>query len=228
MIEVKYLIAITDSKFGEIYLEFFKNKGINASFYELCLGTSKQKIMDVMGLTHKEKVMFQFMVGNDELPELLKGIEEIIAEGGIGSGIAFTVPVDAIGGNTAKNYLLGEKPVKKGEDKMKKNESKCALIITLVDKGNTDLVMDAAREAGASGGTVVKAKGTGTEIAKVFGMTISEEKDMIYIVCPREKRNDIMYAIMEKAGVKTDAHGITFSLPVDNVLGISALEKLFN
>ncbi|MDY6367757.1 MAG: P-II family nitrogen regulator, partial [Clostridia bacterium] len=144
------------------------------------------------------------------------------------NGVAFTVPVDAIGGISAKKYLLGEDEIVKGEEEMDLNNTKCVLILTIVDKGNTDLVMDAAREVGASGGTVVKAKGTGADIAKLFGMAISEEKELIYIVSSREKRNDIMYAIMEKAGPKTAAHGITFSLPVDNVLGIKSLEKLFN
>ena len=84
--------------------------------------------------------------------------------------------------------------------------------------------MDAAREGGATGGTVVRAQGTGAEIAKFFGVTISEEKEMIYIVASRESRDAIMYKIMEKAGKDTDAHGIVFSLPIDSVVGIRSLE----
>ena len=102
--------------------------------------------------------------------------------------------------------------------------SKFVLIITVADKGNTDLVMDAARSAGASGGTAVKAKGTGTQIAKFFGISITEEKEMIYIVAKREMRDAIMHAIMEKAGMDTPAHGVAFSLPVDGVAGIRSLE----
>ena len=104
-------------------------------------------------------------------------------------------------------------------------ETKSVLIVAVVDKGNTNLVMDSARSAGASGGTVVKAKGTGAEIAKFFGVSISEEKEMIYIVAQREKRDDIMRAIIEKAGSNTDAHGVVFTLPVDGVVGIKAFEQ---
>ena len=95
-----------------------------------------------------------------------------------------------------------------------------------MDKGNTDVVMDAARGAGASGGTVVKAKGTGAEIAKFFGVAISEEKEMVYIVAKRESRDDIMHAIMQQAGNGTDAHGVIFSLPVDGVVGIKGFEEV--
>ena len=104
------------------------------------------------------------------------------------------------------------------------SESKNVLIITVVDKGNTDLVMEAARGAGASGGTVVKARGTGAHIAKFFGVSISEEKEMIYIISSRADRDAIMHAIMEKAGGNTDAHGFIFSLPVDSVVGIKRFE----
>ena len=91
---------------------------------------------------------------------------------------------------------------------------------------NTELVMEAARGAGANGGTVVRAKGTGAEIAKFFGVSISEEKEMVYIVSSRKGRDDIMKAIMEKAGGKTEAHGVVFSLPVDGVIGIREFESL--
>ena len=104
-------------------------------------------------------------------------------------------------------------------------EYNSVLIVTVVDKGNTETVMNAARSVGASGGTVVRAKGTGAEIAKFFGVSISEEKEMVYIVAKREMRDDIMHAIMENAGTSTEAHGIVFSLPVDKVVGIRSFEE---
>ena len=105
-------------------------------------------------------------------------------------------------------------------------ESKIVMVITVVDKGNTELVMDAARTAGASGGTVVRAKGTGAEIAKFFGVSISEEKELVYIVARKDNRDAIMKAIMEKAGSNTKAHGVIFSLPVDSAVGLKCFENL--
>lgn len=103
-------------------------------------------------------------------------------------------------------------------------QSEYVLINVVADRGNTDLVMEAARGAGATGGTAVRARGTGAGIAKILGMTISEEKEIIYIVAPRALRDGIMRAVMEKAGKDTSAHGIVFSLPVESVLGISGYE----
>ena len=143
--------------------------------------------------------------------------------GASGAGVAIFMPIDCIGGTSSLNYFAGAEPIEKKEKK-DMSESKNVLIITVVDKGNTDLVMEAARGAGASGGTVVKARGTGAEIAKFFGVSISEEKEMIYIVAKRTDRDAIMHAIMEKAGSTTDAHGAVFSLPVDSVVGIKHFE----
>ena len=119
---------------------------------------------------------------------------------------------------------MGENAIEKKESELMNTENKTVMIVAIVDKGNTDLVMDSARGAGASGGTVVKGKGTGAEMAKFFGMSISEEKELVYILALKEKRDDIMKAIMEKAGSGTDAHGVFFALPVEKVVGINAFE----
>jgi nitrogen regulatory protein PII len=167
------------------------------------------------------------MVREETLGEIIKGLLVEMDISSAGNGISITVPVNSIGGASSLKYLAGEQPLQKKEsENMISSESKIVLIITIVDKGNTDMVMDAARSVGAKGGTVVRAKGTGAEIAKFFGVSISEEKEMVYIVAKRDNRDSIMKAIMEKAGVNTDAHGIIFSLPVDNVVGLKAFENV--
>ena len=82
--------------------------------------------------------------------------------------------------------------------------------------------MDAARAAGAKGGTVVHARGTGIEQSqKFFGVTIGAEKEMIYIVTNKTDKQPIMKAIMEKAGSATPAETIMFSVPTVDVVGIN-------
>ena len=74
------------------------------------------------------------------------------------------------------------------------------LLVVISNYGYNNLVMEAAREAGAGGGTVVHARGTGRERAEKFlGVTLAEEKEMTFIVTRTEKKNEIMKAIMEKA-----------------------------
>lgn len=95
------------------------------------------------------------------------------------------------------------------------------LIMTVVNRGFADDVMDAARGAGAQGGTILHARGSGIhEAEKFFGISIQPEKEIVLILVPLEKRNAIMQAICEKAGLNTQGKGLSFSMPVDDVMGI--------
>ena len=225
MLGIKYLITITHREFSEQYVDSLKKLGINAVMTKLCLGTASDSVLNLLDLEKTEKIMIEAMISSDKVKDVK---DVLISELNIytpGNGIAMFLPVDGIGGATAKKYFLGEQSESE-VDKVEEKLSKAVLIITICNKGNTDLVMNVAREAGATGGTVVKAHGTGVEIAKFFGITICEEKEMVYIVSKREERDKIMYAIMEKAGKDSEAHGVVFSLPVDSVVGIRSLEEL--
>ena len=93
------------------------------------------------------------------------------------------------------------------------------LIVAIYEKGYTDMVMDAAREAGAAGGTTIRAKGTGAGAQKFFGLSLAEEKEIVLIVSSTENKKEIMKAIMQKAGIDTKAHALVFSLPVTETAG---------
>ncbi len=98
------------------------------------------------------------------------------------------------------------------------------LIVTIINKDFADEAMDAARKGGAKGGTILTARGTGRhEVEKLFGLTIREEKEIIFILTEKEHKNGIMHAIISATGLNSPGKGICFSLPVDNVLGASWL-----
>lgn len=95
------------------------------------------------------------------------------------------------------------------------------LIVTIVDKGFTDLVMNAAREKGARGGTVLTARGTSNkEIEEKFKIVISSEKEVVLILTSASSGDDILKAINEAAGLHTKGRGIAFALPVEDVAGL--------
>lgn len=95
------------------------------------------------------------------------------------------------------------------------------LIITIVNRGFDDVVMEAARSAGATGGTVFNARGAGVhEAEKFFGISIQPEKDIILILVKSEYRKQIMHAIRNEAGLNKEGRGLSFSIPVEDVCGI--------
>ena len=106
------------------------------------------------------------------------------------------------------------------------NERAFELIITVVNRGFADEVMDAAKEAGAQGGTVLYARGTGVhEAQKFFGITIEPEKEVVLILVERKEKNDVLKAVCKGAGLTTEGRGMSFTLPVDDVMGIVHLDK---
>ena len=98
---------------------------------------------------------------------------------------------------------------------------KYEVIIAIINEGFSDVVMDAARENGARGGTIAHARGTGTkEIEKKYVIVITPQKEMIYILVNTKIRDQVMSAINKVAGIETKGQGIVFSLPVNDVSGL--------
>ena len=142
-----------------------------------------------------------------------------------GSGIAVCLPLSSIGGKSAMNYLTSGDPSKAPEIDIEEDhtmkEAAYQLIVAIANQGYTDKVMEAARSAGARGGTIVHTRSTGAEDAgKFFGMSIAEEREMIFIVAPTGEKNAIMQAIMAQAGPSTKAQAITLSLALEDVVGL--------
>ncbi len=95
------------------------------------------------------------------------------------------------------------------------------LIVCIVNRGFSDEVMDAAREAGAGGGTVLNARGTANQDAeKAFRIKVQPEKEMVMILVPTEVKDGILHALYKAVGLNTPGQGIAFSLPVDDVVGM--------
>lgn len=101
-----------------------------------------------------------------------------------------------------------------------------SLIIVIVNNGYTDLVMEGARNAGARGGTVIHARGTGNlEIEKFYGIPIQKEKEMVLIIVENGIKDLCLKNIYKYAGLETNGQGIAFTLPVESIIGLSDFEK---
>ena len=99
-------------------------------------------------------------------------------------------------------------------------------ILCIVNAGFSDTVMSAARACGATGGTVLHARGTANPEAETFfKITIQPDKEVVLILVPTAIKDDILHAIYREAGLNTPGQGIAFSLPVDGVVGLPDIKK---
>ena len=96
------------------------------------------------------------------------------------------------------------------------------LIMCIVNAGFSDTVMEAAKDAGARGGTVLNGRGTANKEAEsFFHIAIQPEKEVVMILVDAKIKDAVLHALYQKAGLDTMGRGIAFSLPVDNVVGLT-------
>lgn len=223
------MITVTSRVAGaKRFLDFYQSNGVPVIQTVLGRGTASDDILSTLGLEATEKAVLFSVVTPEKKKLLLRELVHTMKITTPGRGIAMSVPMSSIGGKTAANYLLTGKSedVELPENDTKEGSRMSAyqLIVAVANRGYTNLVMEAARSAGAGGGTVIHARSTGGANEKFFGMSIAEEREMILIVAPTEEKNAIMQAIMAKAGMETKAQAVTYSLAIDDVAGLRTVE----
>ena len=226
-----YIITITNRVMGsKHFLDFYRAFGAPVVFTALGRGTASNDILNTLGLEATEKSVMFSVVTPAVKDVLMRELVDTMRIDRPGSGIAVCLHLSSVGGRTALNYLISGKSDAQPDMSVKEeelmNDSPYQLIVAITNTGYTDTVMEAASAAGARGGTVIHARATDAENAgKFFGMAITEEREMIFLVTSSDKRADIMKSIMEKAGAHTDAQTVTFSVPLDDTAGLYSTEK---
>ena len=220
MSSVYCMVTITGRNHGERFSSLFKAESLPMMLLTLGTGTASSEMLDYFGMESREKIVIFTVVTQESWHHVKGQMEQKLNIDVPGTGISFIVPVSSVGGGKAFRYLLAGQEYEKEEESELKN-TEYELLIVISNYGYNNLVMEAARAAGAGGGTVVHARGTGMEKAEKFlGVTLAEEKEMTFIVARSEKKNEIMKSIMEKAGMDSKAKSILFSLPVTETAGL--------
>lgn len=218
------MTTIVDRKIVKRYLELYQENNLQVMFISLGFGTANNEVLDYLGLESTEKAVALSVIEEHTWISVKKQLEKKLHIDAPGGGIAFTTPLSSVGGKKALQYLIENENYQKEEETTLKDTSH-ELIVVIAEQGYTNLIMDAARGAGAYGGTVIHAKGTGKEAAEKFmGVSLALEKEIIYIVTKTEQKNAIMSAIMKEAGLDSKAKAITFSLPVTDTAGLRLIE----
>ena len=90
------------------------------------------------------------------------------------------------------------------------------LLVCIVNAGFSQNVMEAARAAGARGGTIIRGRGSAhPEAEEFFNISIQPDKEVVLILVTNEMKDAVMTAVFKNSGLSTDGQGIAFSLPVE-------------
>ena len=111
--------------------------------------------------------------------------------------------------------------IEKGETTMQKSDNKYSLILICVNQGYTDRVMQTAKAAGATGGTVIRARLADAALLEQFvDNSIEEERDIISILVPNTICAPIMEQVNEQFGMNTEARGTLCAVPIEKAFKI--------
>ncbi|MBP1561327.1 MAG: hypothetical protein J6C96_08815 [Oscillospiraceae bacterium] len=215
---MKALFLIAEYKYARDVQGIFEKENIPCRFLLHGHGAADSEILDYLGLGDNKKITAVSFVADSAVIGLYKAFNSRLSLTEAGRGIAFTVPLSGASGTAFA--LNGTNAETEGKTEMA--EIKHELIVTIVNRGGFETVKNAAKAAGARGGTLLHGLGLGgEEAAKFLGISIQPEKDIILIVVNRSDRETVMQNILNEAGILTENRGICFSLPVDSALGLA-------
>lgn len=218
---VKAVVAIVDRGKADKIVEVYKRNHIHFHFKFYGTGTANSEILDVLGLGATDKEILISMVPNHLVDTLIDEISNKMQLKKPGKGIIFTLPLSGVS-SIVSNLLCQEVKLQLEKELEKiKTSAQYDLIITVVNQGYTDELFEAAKSAGATGGTIIFARGIGFEEAEKFlGISLHSEKEIVAILAKREMKHDIMAAIRDSSGMVTEARGVVFSIPVEQMEGL--------
>ncbi len=205
-------------------VKLYNDNAIGMQLITLGHGTATSDVSNYFGLENSEKAVCLAVASDPTWRTVKRSLQRKLRIDVPGTGIAFTIPMSSVGGPRELAFLTDGQSFERGEETTLK-QTEQQLLIVIGRQGYNDLIMEAARAAGATGGTVIHAQGTGMQKAEQFlGITLASEKEMIFIVTKTEQKNAIMQSIMQKAGLNTKAQAIVFSVPVTDTAGLRLLE----
>lgn len=217
---IKLIVTITRRGEGSKLVDYYKRNKLHYDFICLGMGTATSEILDYLGLEETEKDVVLTMAPKSKIPSVLKGITNHFQLDKPGKGIVFTIPLSSVSARVPQILCKPENLVE-NEETVMENDKKFELILTILNRGNVDIVMDAAKSAGATGGTLLHARRVGFEdVENIFGFTIQPEKDILAILAESGNKNAIMKQITEVAGINTESRALVLALPVDEIMGL--------
>ena len=219
---MNFVFTVIDPPREKDYLNILKRLELPVSLLMHGHGTVEKNTLGLLGLETKQRRAIFTVAGEQATQRLMQAVKRELYIDAPGNGVSVAVPIKSVGGAKTLEFLSGNEPAVTANPKEGfKNE----LIVAISNEGYSDNVMEAARNAGARGGTVLHGKGTAKgELAKFYNVTISEEKEIILIVTRAEDKNGIMSAIIHEWGPASKAGTIVFSLPVSAAMGLKMLE----
>ena len=172
-----WLVTITDRPTTDAFLKLYKSFGVDVSLRTVGAGTAVQETLSTLGLEKTEKAVLFAIITADSWPRIQKALRRQMRIDVPGTGIAFIVPVSSIGGKRALLFLTEHQTLELKEESTLK-DTRYDLLLVIANQGYTGSIMDAARAAGAGGGTVIHGEGGYTHEPSAVLLSIVSNREL--------------------------------------------------
>ncbi|MBR7064879.1 MAG: transcriptional regulator [Treponema sp.] len=210
--EYNLLVSSVPHNSGEAIVKVANENGATGGTIFLGRGSASSTILQTLGLGDSAKDVVYILIEKNQTKKIVDSIVFSCQSKKKGFGILFSIDVSSF----LKNGMMVSEEVKMNTRATHK------LITVIANNGYADDIILTARKEGATGGTVVNARGTALPTDEKFlGMEIVPEKEMLFIVVENEKENAILQAIKNLPCLEKEGSGVAFSIPVldFNLLG---------
>lgn len=219
---IMMIISIIERGKANNYISYMQKNSIDFHMRSVGTGTASSEMMDILGLVSNYKdVVFSF-APYKAVKSLATSIAKDLGSTSGYNGLMMILSTSAIGRITSELILHGTQETEfEGDENAMASEYQHSLIFITVNQGYTDAVMQTAKKAGATGGTVIRARMTGAEQSEhLADLQIQDEKEIIAIFAPDSIRNEIMSEVNKEFGIRSEAQGVICSVPVDKAFKI--------
>ncbi len=221
------LVLITTPKLAEKANKMFVEERIPVAYRMNAQGTAPSEIIDMLGLGNVDKKVLIAPLPRDIKSDIFHKLSRTLKFHTVNSGIAFSLSITSSSNvipHMFENIEFVDDSRGKGEENM--SDKKYSMITVIANRGYSVEVMEAAKEAGASGGSVINSRQIADEgSSNLWGLGGQEEKEIILIVTDNEKKVDIMRQISKNCGVHSEVKGVVMSFAIDDVIGIGGKKE---
>lgn len=212
----RYDLVYVISNYGAAGKIIFAAKKLGAQSATILLGkgTASSPLLKLLDLSDIRKEITLMLLEHSIAVRVMKGISEQYHFEKPNHGITFRIPVTSVCSVTQGTVNVGAQ-----NEEEEPNMYQAVFII--VERGRAEDALEAASQAGARGGTIIQARGSGTsQTSMLFSMEIEPEKEIALIITDKEFSGAIVEAVSHALDIDKPGNGIIFVQDVSGAHGL--------
>jgi nitrogen regulatory protein PII len=218
----KLLLSIVNRGQGERLVSVTKHAGARGGTILLARSTSTSTILSLLGIGDSDKDVVITLVHDDLVQPVITALGSFNCLKKHRGGICMQLDVRYLLRHLAPGETAGP-PIETTYQRSETMGSPHTLITFIVNKGYADDAMIAARRAGATGGTILNARGTGKEEdIRFFGVQLVPEKEMLMVLVGSGQTGAVLEAVRKIPCLAEPGAGIAFCIDVERFMTFGA------